>query len=88
VYASLIVLGQVDVAVARKIFLEKSPQGIVALFGKARLPGDMLVLAQQKMGRIAPSEVIEPNADGSFPMSDDDIDWHLEFFASMVERGK
>lgn len=88
VYAALIVLGRIDVAVARKIFLEKSPLGIVALFGKAKLPSDMLVLAQQKMGRIAPSEVIEPNADGSFPMGDDDIDWHLEFFASMVERGK
>jgi uncharacterized protein (DUF2336 family) len=88
VYASLIVLGRVDVAVARKIFLEKSPQGIVALFGKAKLPGEMLVLAQQKMGRIAPSEVIETNADGSFPMGVDDIDWHLEFFASMVERGR
>jgi uncharacterized protein (DUF2336 family) len=87
VYASLIVLGQVDVAVARKIFLDKNPYGIVALFGKAKLPSDMLVLAQQKMGRIAPSEVIEPKADGSFPMSDDDIDWHLEFFASIVDRG-
>lgn len=88
VYASLIVLGRIDVAVARKIFLEKNPNGIVALFGKAKLPSDMLVLAQQKMGRIAPSEVIEPDADGSFPMSDDDIDWHLEFFANMIERGR
>lgn len=88
VFAALIVLGAVDVAVARKVFLEKSPYGIVALFGKADLPADMLVLAQQKMGRIAPSEVIEPNDDGSFPMSTDDIDWHLEFFASMVERGR
>ena len=88
VYAALIVLGAVDVAVARKAFLEKSPPGIVALFGKAKLPADMLVLAQQKMGRIAPTEIIEPNTDGSFPMSADDIDWHLEFFASMVERGK
>lgn len=88
IYAALIVRGAVDVAVARKVFLEKSPQGIVALFGKAELPGDMLVLAQQKMGRIAPSEIIQPNEDGSFPMSIDDIDWHLEFFASMVERGR
>lgn len=88
IYAALIVRGAVDVAVARKIFLEKSPHGIVALFGKARLPGDMIVLAQQKMGRIAPSEIVKPHEDGSFPMSIDDIDWHLEFFASMVERGR
>lgn len=88
IYAALIVRGAVDIPIARKIFLEKSPTGIVALFGKAGLPADMLVLAQQKMGRIAPSEVIEPNTDGTFPMSVDDIDWHLEFFASMVERGK
>lgn len=88
IYAALIVRGAVDVAVARKIFLEKSPHGIVALFGKAGLPSDMLVLAQQKMGRIAPSEIVKPNADGSFPMGADDIDWHLEFFASMIERGR
>lgn len=84
VYAALIVLGPVDVSVARKIFLEKSPQGIVALFGKARLPADMLVLAQQKMGRIAPSEIIAPENEKDFPMSDDEINWHLEFFASMA----
>lgn len=84
VFASLIVLGPVDLTVARKIFLEKSPQGIVALFGKANLPADMLVLAQQKMGRIAPSEIITPDNDGDFPMTDDDIEWHLEFFASMT----
>lgn len=88
VYAALIVLGSVDVAVARKIFLEKSPHGIVALFGKAKLPADMLILAQQKMGRIAPTEIIEPANGGEFPMSTDDIDWHLEFFASMVSRGR
>ena len=48
VYAALIVLGAVDVAVARKAFLEKSPPGIVALFGKAKLPADMLVLGNRK----------------------------------------
>ncbi len=67
VFAAIIVRAGVDLTLARKIFIEKSPQGIVALIGKAGLPSNMVVNIQEKMGRIAPSEVILVNEKNDFP---------------------
>lgn len=86
VFAALIVRSAVDLTVARKIFVEKSPKGIVALIGKARLPSSLLVMIQQQMGRIAPSEIIELPEDDSFPMAQKEIDWQIEFFTDMSAR--
>lgn len=86
VFAALIVRADVDLALARKIFVEKNPTGIVALIGKAELPASMIVMVQQQMGRVAPSQIIEPEDDTTFPMSDEDIDWNIEFFSNMTER--
>lgn len=87
VFASMIVRSGVRVPVASKIFVERNPQGIVALLAKAGLPPSMMIATQQQMGRIAPSEVLEPKPDGSLPLTADEIDWQLEFFADMAERG-
>ena len=58
----------------------------MALIGKAKLPAKMIVTTQQKMGRIAPTEIIHPNKEDEFPMSDKDIEWQIEFYADMAER--
>ena len=86
VFAAMIERAGVDLALARKIFVEKNPSGIVALLGKAKMPASMVMMVQQQMGRIAPSEIIEPEDDSTFPMSEDDIDWNIEFFSNMAER--
>ena len=86
VFAALIVRAGVSVPLARKVFVDKNPTGIVALIGKAEMPVSMIVMIQQQMGRISPSEVIEPTDDKTFPMSKDDIDWHIEFFSNMADR--
>ncbi len=86
VFAAMIERAGVDLALARKIFVEKNPSGIVALLGKAKMPASIIVMVQQQMGRIAPSEIIEPEDDSTFPMSRDDIDWNIEFFSTMAER--
>lgn len=86
VFAAMIERAGVDLALARKIFIEKNPSGIVALLGKAKMPASIVMMVQQQMGRIAPSEIIEPEDDSTFPMSEDDIDWNIEFFSNMAER--
>lgn len=87
VFASLIVRSGVSIPAATRIFVERNPQGIVSLFAKAGLPASIIVTAQQQMGRIAPSEIIDPTPGGKYPMSEDEINWQLEFFADMAERG-
>lgn len=86
VFAALIVRSGVDLTVARKIFIEKSPHGIVALIGKANMPLELLGMIQQQMGRIAPSEIIMLPKDGNFPMVQDEIDWQIEFFTDISAR--
>ncbi len=83
-FAGMVVRAGVPEEIGRRIFSERSAYGIVALAGKAGLPAGLLPTIQKQMGRIAPSDLIEPDDDDTFPMSDDDIDWHLEFFANMV----
>ena len=90
VFAAIIVRAGVSTALARKIFVEKSPKGIVSLLAKADLPASMIVMTQQQMGRIAPTEIIKPEGkgdDAEIPLDEDEIDWQIEFFTDMTERG-
>lgn len=86
-FAGMLVRAGVEESVGRRIFNERSAFGIVALMGKAGLPGGLAVTVQKQMGRIAPSDLVEPDEAGVFPMTDDDIEWHLEFFRNMTDRG-
>ncbi len=86
VFAALIVRSKVAVPVATRIFMERNPKAIVALIAKADLPSSIIVTTQQQMGRIAPSEIVHPDGT-SMPLSKDEIDWQLEFFADLAERG-
>ena len=59
----------------------------MALAWKAGLSGRMGVQMQQRMGRIAPSEVLMPADDDDFPLSDDELQWQLEFFTDLCSKG-
>lgn len=86
VFAALIVRSELDPMVAKRIFIEKSAKGIMALSWKAGLPGKMGMLIQQRMGRIAPSEVVKADGD-AYPMKDDEMTWQIEFFTDLCAKG-
>jgi uncharacterized protein (DUF2336 family) len=86
VFAALVVRGGLESMVAKRIFLEKSAKGIMALAWKAKLPGKLATLLQQRMGRIAPSEVIKATGD-AYPMKDDEMAWQIEFFNDLCSKG-
>ncbi len=87
VLAALIVRTAIDPLVVKRIFVEKSAKGIVSLTWKASMPIEMAVRIQQRMGRIAPSEVIKPNEDGNYPMSEDELNFQIEFFTDLCNKG-
>ncbi len=87
VLAALIVRSELEPIIVKRIFLEKSAKGIMALAWKAGLSGRMGVQMQQRMGRIAPSEVLMPADDDDFPLSDDELQWQLEFFTDLCSKG-
>ena len=87
VLAALIVRTGLDQAVVKRIFVEKSAKGVMALSWKAGMPAKMAVQMQQRMGRIAPSEVITPDDSGEYPLSNDDLNFQLEFFTDLSAKG-
>ena len=87
VLAALIVRSELDPVIVKRIFLEKSAKGIMALAWKSGLSGRMGVQMQQRMGRIAPSEVLMPADDDDYPLSDDELRWQLEFYTDLCTKG-
>ncbi len=87
VLAALIVRSELDPLIVKRIFIEKSAKGIMALGWRAGLSGRMAVQMQQRMGRIAPSEVLMPGDGDDYPLSEDEMRWQLEFFTDLCAKG-
>ncbi len=87
VLAALIVRTGIDPAVVKRIFVEKSGKGIMALAWKASMPAKMGAQLQQRMGRIAPSEVAMPDEGDEYPMTEDELNFQLEFFTDLTSKG-
>ena len=86
VLASLIVRAGLDEAVVKRMFVEKSARGITAAAWKAKLPAKLAAQIQQRMGRIAPSDVLM--ADGEeYSMNNDDLQFQIEFFTNLSAKG-
>lgn len=84
VFAALLIRAGVGIEVGRRIFTEKHGKAIMGLSWKAGLSAEMGEQIQKRMGRLAPEEVIEAKADGTYPLSDHDLAWQVEFFANIV----
>jgi len=83
VLAALIIRTKCDENTARTIFSEKSVKGIVGLCTIAGFSPQLMVKVQQRLGRIAPSEVIKPENDEPV-MSTDDAEWQIKFYAKLT----
>ncbi len=86
VLAALAVRGDTKETVAKKIFIEKSAKGIAALAWKASMTARMAVQIQQRMGRVAPSDIVEPDGE-DYSLSDDELKFQIEFFTDMCAKG-
>ena len=87
VLAALTVRAGVEVDLVKRIFTEKSAKGVSAVCWKAELPAKMAVQVQQRMARIAPTEVIQPRGT-TYALSVDEMTWQIEFFQDLVAKGR
>lgn len=78
--AALAVLAGLPLGTVQKIADVGSAKGLVALCWKAGLNPDDAAPLQQRLGRVPPGEVLKASR-GKFPLSSDEMNWHLEFFA-------
>ena len=81
--AALAVRSGLTLEAVGKVLGTQSAKGVVSLCWKARLPADMSVKIQVKLGHVPPGQTLNPRG-GDYPLSEDDMTWQLEFFTGMA----
>ena len=72
-------LGRLDTTVVQKAFSLASAKGVSAMAWKAGLSAELAHQMQLRLAKVPPDEAIKP-VGGGYAMSDDDLDWQIEFF--------
>lgn len=83
VTASLAVQGGVPHQIAQRIMTMQSPRACAALCWKAGVSADIAVRVQAKIAHI-PAEEILTSKDGRYALSDEELEWQLDFFNNMT----
>ncbi len=77
---ALILLSGFPMATVNAILSTGGAKGITALAYKAGLSMTMAETLQRRLGRVKPEFMLRAAADGAYPLSEQDIDWYLDFF--------
>ena len=72
-------LSRLDATVVQKAFSLASAKGVAAVTWKAGLSAELAHQIQLRLAKVPPDEAIAPSGDG-YALSDDDLDWQIEFF--------
>ena len=86
VYTALGVLSEIGFKVCKIIFEQNNAKGIVSVCWEAGLPIGLTVRIQQKMAKIAPSELLTADDEGGYPIGVDDMTWCLDFFKVIASK--
>ena len=84
VTAALAVLSDLPLGLVEKVGESKSSRGVTAICWKAGLSMRFANQLQIRYAHIAPNAALNPKEDGKFPLTPEEMDWQIEFFASMV----
>jgi uncharacterized protein (DUF2336 family) len=84
--AMLAVKADTPVAVIERACALRSAKGIVSLAWKAGLTAQTAVILQVVLAHLAPDLVLRPAQKGVFPLSEDEMRWHLAFL-DVPDRG-
>lgn len=87
VAAALAVLSDLPLDLVEKAGESKSARGVTALCWKAGLSMHFATQMQIRYACIAPTAALSPAKGGKFPLTPEDMDWQIDFFASMLPGG-
>ncbi len=79
VHAALAYLAGTDLETVKKICAMQAPKAIIALSWKAGLSMRFALRLQKEMGQIQPRNLIYPREGTDYPLSEDELQWQLEF---------
>lgn len=78
---ALSLLSDLPPVMVRKIFNTQSAKSVVALTWKSGFDMDLALSLQRRAAKIEPKQIIQPEADGAFPYTDQNMEWQLELLA-------
>ncbi len=83
VLAALSVLSNFPVGAVQKTMNTKSAKGVVALSWKAGLSPKIALEIQRRVAAIPHTQLVRPKDDGSFALTEDSMEWQLEFLRDL-----
>lgn len=87
VAAALAVLSDLPLGLVEKVGESKSARGVTAVCWKAGLSMRFANQLQIRFAHIAPTAALNPAGGDKFPLTPEEMDWQIEFFASMMPGG-
>lgn len=82
VRCALILLSRLPGGAVSRMLDAESGKAVVALAWKAGLGMRTAVRMQTRIARIQPKSVIKDDGGGNYPMSEDDLKWYVDYFAT------
>jgi uncharacterized protein (DUF2336 family) len=79
VMAALAARSEIPLIILRKIFADQNAEGIIAVCWKAGMTIQFALVLQHKMTRITPTNMLGSSKSNEFPLSDDAMEWQLDF---------
>jgi uncharacterized protein (DUF2336 family) len=84
--ASIAVLADVPMALVEQVVSMQSAKGMVSLAWKAQLSMKLAIQLQMRLAGISPREVLKPTGGYSYPLTEADMEWQLDFFHGMLPQ--
>jgi len=82
---ALALMAKVDVDFVDRVLQGHSAKGITALVWKAGCSMRVALQLQTNMGGIPPNKALNARGGSDFPLSPEEMEWQLDFFASLSE---
>ena len=80
IHHALALLSKVPHEAVQKMMTTPSGKGVTALSYKAGLSMNTCEDLQMKITKVPPKQMIRAKRVGHYPMTEDDIDWYLDFY--------
>jgi uncharacterized protein (DUF2336 family) len=86
VTAALAVLADVPMALVEQVISMQSAKGVVSLAWKAELSMKLATQLQMRLAGISPKEALKPSSGARYPLTEEDMEWQLDFFRGMLPQ--
>jgi uncharacterized protein (DUF2336 family) len=75
------ILSELPEKQVKKMLESESAKGICALVWKSGLDADIAVSVQRRIGKIPPKSMIQEAPGGKFKMTEEELEWYVDYFA-------